>query len=83
MSQKTVERIIGKLATDEEARLRFRQSPGEAVDSTVGVNDTLTPVEREALAALDPDLLDRFADVLDPRLQRVRIPAGAASGSRT
>ena len=81
MSQKTVERIIGKLATDEEARLRFRQSPREAVDSTVGVNDTLTPVEREALAALDPDLLDRFADVLDPRLQRVRIPAATPNGS--
>ncbi len=80
MSQKTVERIIGKLATDEEVRLRFRQSPREAVDSAVGVNDALTPFEREALAALDPDLLDRFADGLDPRLQRVRIPASSVNG---
>ena len=80
MSQKTVERILGKLATDEEARLRFRQAPEEVLDALVSPGDTLTPVEREALFALDPDLLDRFADSLDPRLQRVRIPAGAPNG---
>lgn len=80
MSQKTVERILGKLATDEEARQRFRAGPRDAVDDLVGVADHLTSVERDALCALDPETLDRFADALDPRLQRVRIPAGETEG---
>ena len=75
MSQKTVERIIGKLATDEGARQLFRASPGEVSTALAPDPDSLTPVEREALSAVDPDLLDRFADTLDPRLQRVSIPA--------
>lgn len=81
MPQKSVERIIGKLATDEEMRLRFRRDRGEALDACIGEGESLTTVEREALAALRPDLLDRFADSLDPRLQRVRIPAGPPNGS--
>lgn len=81
MSQKTVERILGKLATDEEYRQRFRSNPGGTLADAGREPEGLTPVEREALAALDPDLLERFADALDPRLQRVRIPAAAADGS--
>lgn len=81
MSQKTVERILGKLATDEEFRERFRSEPERTLARADGEGDGLTPVEREALASLDPDLLERFADALDPRIQRVRIPAAAADGS--
>jgi hypothetical protein len=74
MSQRTVERILGKLATDEEARQRFRSARRDTVDALAGEPGALTPVEREALSALDPDLLDRVADEIDPRLQRVRLP---------
>ena len=81
MSQKTVERIIGKLATDEGERQLFRGSPRDAVVRLASEGDPLTPVELEALASLDPLLLERFADTLDPRLQRVRMPAAAANGS--
>jgi hypothetical protein len=81
MSQKTVERILGKLATDEEFRQRFRGAPGETIDAASPEPECLTAVEREALCAVDPELLERFADALDPRLQRVRIPAGAETGS--
>lgn len=80
MSQKTVERILGKLATDEEVRQRFRSAPRETVADTCHDPDSLTAVEREALSAVDPDLLDHFADALDPRLQRVRIPTTATNG---
>lgn len=80
MAQKTVERIIGKLATDEEIRHRFRRAPRETLELAVGESDSLTTVERDALAAIDPEFLDRFADSLDPRLQRVRIPRGAQGG---
>jgi len=80
MSQKTVEHVIGKLATDEDLRLRFRRAPREALESAAGTNDALTAVEVEALVALDPGLLDSFADALDARLQRVRIPGDEAAG---
>lgn len=83
MSQKTVERILGKLATDEEVRQSFRVAPGPALAAMAGEVDALTPVEREALCALDAELLDRFADALDPRIQRIRIPSGVVEGGRT
>jgi hypothetical protein len=81
MSQKTVERVLGKLATDEEYRQRFRSDPLGILADAGRDAEALTPVEREALGKLDPDLLDRFADALDPRLQRVRLPAAAGDGS--
>lgn len=81
MSQKTVERIIGKLATDEGARQRFRAAPREALAELTGECNPLTPVELEALSSLEPSRLERFADTLDPRLQKVRIPANGANGS--
>lgn len=83
MSQKTVEWIIGRLATDEESRQRFRAAPRDALDALAGGTDALTGVERDALSVLDPEVLDRFADELDSRLQRVRIPAGTSEGSDT
>lgn len=81
MSQKTVERILGKLTTDEEVRQRFRSAPREVLLTLSSEIGPLTPVERDALCALDASLLDRFADVLDPRIQRVRIPSGGVEGS--
>ena len=54
MSQKTVERILGKLATDEEVRQRFRSAPRETVADTCREPDILTPVEREALSRHRP-----------------------------
>ncbi|MHB1045361.1 MAG: Os1348 family NHLP clan protein [Thermoanaerobaculia bacterium] len=80
MSQKTVEHIIGRLATDEEIRLRFRMNPAATITAAEGEPGALTSVEREALSTIDPDVLDRLADAVDPRLQRVRIPAARDDG---
>jgi hypothetical protein len=80
MTQRAVERIIGKLATDEEIRHLFRRAPRETLEQAVGESDLLTTVERDALVSIDPEVLDRFADSLDPRIQRVRIPRGAHGG---
>ncbi|KAA0254152.1 MAG: hypothetical protein EDX89_10890 [Acidobacteria bacterium] len=74
MSQKTVERLIGKLATDEEARSRYRADRRRTLEELAGGTDLLSAVELDALAATSADLLDSFADALDPRLQRVRLP---------
>lgn len=82
MSQKTVEHIIGRLATDEEIRLRFRTDPASTIAAAAGEAEALTSVERDALASIDPDVLDGLADSIDPRLQRVRIPAEPGEGRR-
>ena len=82
MSQKTVEHIIGRLATDEEIRLRFRRNPAATITAAAGEPEALTNVEREALASIDPEILDRLADAIDPRLQRVRMPAEPGDGRR-
>ena len=80
MSQKTVEHIIGRLATDEEIRLRYRTDPVATIAEAAGEPAALTSVERDALSSIDPDVLDRLADAIDPRLQRVSIPAGSGNG---
>ena len=82
MSQKTVEHIIGRLATDEEIRLRFRMNPAATIAAAAGEREALTSVELEALSTIDPDVLDRLADAVDPRLQRVRIPAAPDDGRK-
>jgi hypothetical protein len=82
MSQKTVEHIIGRLATDEEIRLRFRTDPASTIAAAAGEAEALTSVERDALSTIDPDVLDRLADAVDPRLQRVRIPAARDNGRK-
>ncbi len=81
MAQRTVEVVLGKLATDEDARGRFRREPRTTVAELIGPEDSLTPVEEDALSSLDPDVLDRFADTLDPRIQKIRIPP--AEGGRS
>lgn len=77
MSQKAVEFVIGRLATDEEARARFRASPLQTVEGMTGPAHPLTGVETDALVSIDPAALDRFADALDPRLQRIAVPRPA------
>ena len=72
MSQAHVEQVIGRLATDEHWRARFRRNPSDALDDlTTDSILEVTPTERRALLALPADALDRFAAVLDPRLQRM------------
>ncbi len=69
MSQRAVERIIGRLATDEQARCRFRTSPRAAVEElALGAGD-LSPAETDALRSLDLALLEWFAESLPPRLR--------------
>lgn len=75
MSQVHVEHILGRLATDERWRSRFRLEPDVTLDALAESSALeLTATERRALLALAPDALDRFAEALDPRLQRLGVP---------
>lgn len=73
MSQKSVEMVIGRLATDEAFRGRFEATPEAALDELIAAGLPLTPVERRALLAIDVSACERFATCLDPRLQRIDV----------
>ena len=73
MSQVSVEIVIGKLATDEEFRRRFEDRRQETLLELVAAGLHLTPVELRALIDLDFGACRRFANRLDPRLQKVRL----------
>jgi hypothetical protein len=79
MSHRTVETIIGKLATDEGFRRRFLEDPAATFDDLLEQGCELSPVEIGALAALDHAALTAFADALDRRLQKVDFDSNASS----
>jgi hypothetical protein len=71
MSQKCVEAVIGRLATDEDFRRRFQEDRAAVLDELTGEGAQLTPVERRALLDLDFSACEQFAERLDPRIQKV------------
>jgi hypothetical protein len=73
MTQRGVEVVLGRLATDEEVRRRFRESPLQALRELRSNGIELSSVEIAALESLDPGRLRRFAHALDPRLQRAAL----------
>ena len=76
MSQANVERAIGLLVTDEHLRHRFARDPRAALASLAVLGIQLTASEVEALVALSPRLLARFAGGIDPRLQKCDLKRG-------
>jgi hypothetical protein len=71
MSQRNVEMIIGRLATDEGFRRRFATSSEGVLAEAAAGGLELTPVERRALAGLEMEACERFAARLDPRIQKI------------
>jgi hypothetical protein len=70
MTQKNVEIVIGRLATDEEFRRRFARDPSATLDGLLADGMNLNRVERRALAALHTRVLDELARTLSPQLQK-------------
>jgi hypothetical protein len=79
MSQQCVEIVIGKLATDEEARRQLRRSPERWIEELRAAGLQLTAIEAAALAGLDPAACERFARTIDPKLQRASLRQPAAA----
>jgi len=73
MSQRSVELVIGRLATDEELRQQFETNRVATLKELVATGLLLTPVERRALLELNLAACKRFAMCLDPRLQKVNV----------
>ena len=71
MSQRSVETVVGRLATDETLRRRFQADRAAVLDELVAQGLQLSPVERRVLLELDCGACERFAERLDPRIQKV------------
>jgi Ribosomally synthesized peptide prototyped by Frankia Franean1_4349. len=76
MSQRSVERVIGRLVTDEGFRRRFAAQPETVLQEAMGCGLELTACEVQALSGIDRQSLQRFADAIDPRLQKTEIQGG-------
>jgi hypothetical protein len=76
MSQRSVERVIGMLVTDEAFRRRYAEDSDAALHETIVGGLELTECERHALRSIDLRLLARLAHAIDPRLQKTEIRGG-------
>jgi hypothetical protein len=84
MSQRSVERMVGKLVTDEAFRHRFAQDREAALgEATASEGLELNICERHAIASLDIDVLERLAQAIDPRLQKAEITDGRGCSNET
>jgi hypothetical protein len=70
MSHRTVERVIGRLLTDEDLRHDFTQSPRRTLAELREQGWELSALEVEALLAIKISLWSEMAARIDPRLQR-------------
>lgn len=70
MSQRNVEAVVGRLATDEEFRRRFRHDRRAFLDELLAQGVRLNPVEVKALLNLDLAACERFAERLDQRIRK-------------
>ncbi len=70
MSQRAVERLLGRLITDAEFRRRFYEDAAAACGA---MRHALTPRELEAVQATDETAVRAFAAQLDPRIVRAAL----------
>jgi hypothetical protein len=70
MSQRTIERVIGRLLTDEELRHEFTRSPRRTLAALIEQGWDLSRLEVDAMLATEIDLWPEAAARIDSRLQR-------------
>jgi hypothetical protein len=70
MSQRTIERVIGRLLTDEELRQEFTRAPRRTLAELNEQGWDLSRLEVDALLAIEIGLWSETAARIDARLQR-------------
>ena len=70
MSQRTIERVIGRLLTDDELRHKFTRSPRRTLAELGEQGWELSRLEVDALLTMDVRLWSDVAARIDPRIQR-------------
>lgn len=73
MSQKCIEILIGRLATDEGLRAHFLADPAGTLHSLHEGGFDLNPLEIEALLAMPIESWAAMAAWIHPRLQKVAL----------
>ena len=76
MSQRSVERILGRLVTDEGFRRRFWESREAALGDLAAHGCELNECERRALLGLSEACVEEFAGSIDPRIQKLDLEGG-------
>ena len=77
MTQRCIEIVVGRLLTDEEFREQFMSDPHQALAGLLERGTHLTQTEIAALVAIDSTLWERFAEQIDPRLQKANLKSPA------
>ena len=70
MSHRTIERVIGRLLTDEELRYEFIRAPRRTLAELSAQGWELSRLEVDSLLAIEIGLWSEVAARIDPRLQR-------------
>ena len=78
MSQRTIERVIGRLLTDEELRHEFTRSPRRTLAELNEQGWDLSRIEVDALLATEIGLWSEAAARIDSRLQRCSLKTSDA-----
>ncbi len=78
MSQRNVENVIGRLATDETLRRRFAAAPGATIRGLMAQGVELNDCELRALVAIDVRQLESFAGTLHPGIQKAELQGGCS-----
>lgn len=81
MTQRNVERLIGRLVTDEALRGRFIDDPEATVAEIAAAGWELSETERAALSKLDCRTLGQLASRVDRRIQKVSLTPAEESQS--
>jgi hypothetical protein len=76
MSQRTIERVIGRLLTDEELRHEFTRSPRRTLAELNEQGWDLSRFEVDALLSIEIGLWSETAARIDCRLQRCSLKTG-------
>ena len=71
--QRHIERLIGRLVTDEDFRDAFQRNPQQTLIDAAAWGVDLSAIEVEAMLATDQTLWDRIATELDSRLQKASL----------
>ncbi len=78
MSQRMVERLVGRLMTDEEFRFAFTRAPEATLRALCEQGWALSQAEFDALIKTDVAVWSEIAERIDPRLQRCSLRGGTA-----
>jgi hypothetical protein len=70
VAKRSIEVVIGRLATDQALRFEFRRRPASVLLRLADEGLNLTYYEVDALLALDMAALEQFVSTLDPSLEK-------------